>query len=68
MLQQVAEGDRVVTQIATSARHTAEFMGHAPSGRTVTLATIRIDRLEGDRIAEHWSVADMAGLLAQIQA
>jgi predicted ester cyclase len=32
------------------------------------LATIRIDRLAAGRIAEHWSVADMAGLMSQIQA
>jgi predicted ester cyclase len=59
--QQVAEGDRVVTQMVTRARH-------KPSGKSVTLATIRIDRLVGGKIAEHWSVADMAGLMQQISA
>ena len=59
--QQVAEDDRVVTQMVTRARHTA-------SGKSVSLATIRIDRLAGGKIAEHWSVADMAGLMQQIAA
>jgi predicted ester cyclase len=59
--QQIAEGDRVVTQMVTQARHTA-------SGKSVSLATIRIDRLAGGKIAEHWSVADMAGLMRQIAA
>lgn len=59
ILQQVAQGDRVATQMVTRAHH-------RPTGRTVSLATIRIDRLHEGRIAEHWSVADMAGLMQQI--
>lgn len=66
--QQVAEADRVVTQILTTARHTGPFMGHPGTGRAVALATIRIDRLHDGRIAEHWSVADMAGFMAQLCA
>ncbi len=57
--QQVAEADRVVTQMRMTAKH-------APSGRTVTLDSIRIDRFEGGKIAEHWSVADLAGLQRQL--
>jgi len=34
----------------------------------VALATIRIDRIQGGKIAEHWSVADVAGLIQQLQA
>lgn len=66
--QQVAEADRVVTQILATVRHTGTFLGIAPTGRTVSLATIRIDRMQGGKIAEHWSVADMAGLMQQLKA
>jgi predicted ester cyclase len=66
IVQQVADTDRVVTQMITTARHIGPFMGVAPTGRTVTLATIRIDRMEAGKIAEHWSVADMAGLMTQL--
>jgi len=65
--QQVAEADRVVTQIVATVRHTGAFLGIAPTSRTVSLATIRIDRLQGGKIAEHWSVADMAGLVQQLK-
>jgi len=57
--QQVAEADRVATQIRLDAVHRAK-------DRPVMLATIRIDRLENGRIAEHWSIADMAGLMQQL--
>ena len=68
LVQQVGEDDRVVTQLLTRARHTGAFAGVPATGRTVTLSTIRIDRLDGDRIAEHWSVADVAGLLQELQS
>lgn len=66
LVQQVAEGDRVVTHILTEATHTAPFLGVPPTGRRVSLAAIRVDRLMGGRIAEHWSVSDMAGLMQQL--
>lgn len=67
VVQQVGEDDRVVTHLRTRGRHTGPFAGVAATGRAVELASLRIDRLRGGRIAEHWSVADVAGLLAQLQ-
>jgi predicted ester cyclase len=64
--QQIAEADRVMTHMVTSGRHTGEFMGIAPTGRNVRLATIRIDRIADGKIAEHWSIGDMAGLMQQL--
>lgn len=68
VVQQVGEGDRVVTHLLARARHRDTFAGIAATGREVTLATVRIDRFREGRIAEHWSVADVAGLLRQIRA
>ena len=66
--QQVAEGDRVVTHMVTTATHTGPFFKMPPTGRRVSMTTIRIDRFEDGEIAEHWSVADMAGLLHQLNS
>lgn len=66
IVQQVAEEDRVVTQMTTRAKHTGTFLGHAPTGKTIALDSIRIDRLDAGKIAEHWSVADMVGLMQQM--
>jgi len=57
--QQVAESDRVATQMILRAVHREKH-------RSVSLATIRIDRMIDGKIAEHWSVADMAGLTQQL--
>ncbi len=68
IVQQVAEGDRVVTQMTTRGAHSGSFDAVPPTGRDMSLATIRIDRLRDGKIAEHWSVADVAGLLQQLHA
>ncbi len=68
IVQQVAEGDRVVTQLTTRGEHSEPFYGLPPTGKDVSLSTMRIDRLQDGRIAEHWSVADVAGLMQQLQA
>ncbi len=68
IVQQVAEADRVVSQIVAHGRHSGAFMGIAPSDRSVSMQAIRIDRFAGGKIAEHWSVADLAGLMQQIQS
>jgi predicted ester cyclase len=59
VVQQVAEGDRVVT-------HTVLRALHKEKNRHISFASIRIDRMSEGKIAEHWSVADMAGLLQQL--
>ncbi len=67
-LQQIAEGDRVVSQVVFRADHTGPVFGKPPTGKSVSLASIRIDRFAGGKIAEHWSVADMTGFMQQLQA
>jgi predicted ester cyclase len=66
--QQISEDDRVMTFTSTRARHDKAIMGMAPTSKIVTLDSIRIDRLENGKISEHWSLADMAGLLQQLQS
>jgi predicted ester cyclase len=66
--RQVAEGDLVTTQINMKARHTGELLGIPASGREVELASIRIDRLANGKIAEHWSVTDMAAFTQQLKS
>lgn len=59
LVHQVAENDLVVTHLVTTGHHEA-------TGRAVRLRTMRIDRVRAARIAEHWSVVDLAGLAAQL--
>ena len=67
LVQQVAEEDRVVSHIVTTGRQAQAFAGIPASNKSASLTAIRIDRLRDGRIAEHWSVSDMAGLMAQLR-
>jgi predicted ester cyclase len=53
---QIAAGDKVVTRFIVHATHDrGELMGVAPSGKELVYMPIAIHRIEGGRIAEHWS-------------
>lgn len=68
IVQQIAECDRVVTHIKSQGKHSGMFFGIPPTGKNISMSAIRIDRLRDDKIAEHWSVSDLANLMQQLQA
>lgn len=68
IVQQVAEGDRVVSYITSRGKHNRTFYGIAPTGKSISTSVIRIDRIQDEKIAEHWSVSDAVGLMQQLQS
>jgi steroid delta-isomerase-like uncharacterized protein len=68
ILQQVAEGDRIVSYITSQGQHSGTFYGILPTGKKISTSVIRIDRVQDGKIAEHWSVSDTAGLMQQLQS
>lgn len=46
--------------------HRGPFAGIAPTGRTVSLPGINVERLVDGKIVEHWSQFDLAGLMRQL--
>jgi predicted ester cyclase len=67
ILQQIAEGDRIVTYITSRGKHSGTFYGVMPTGKYISTSAIRIDRIQEGKIAEHWSVSDAASLMQQLQ-
>lgn len=63
---QLAEKDRVATRKTFRGTHRGEFLGIAPTGRSVSFDVIDVVRVEEGRIAEQWNVIDLMGLLQQI--
>jgi steroid delta-isomerase-like uncharacterized protein len=63
---QLAEKDKVATRKTFRGTHRGEFLGISPSGRSVSFDVIDVVRIEDGRIAEHWNVLDLMGLLQQI--
>jgi steroid delta-isomerase-like uncharacterized protein len=64
----VAEQDRVVARWSQTGSHTGPFMGIAATGRQFTITGIDVHRLRDGRMAEHWHVVDLYGLLCQLGA
>jgi predicted ester cyclase len=59
-------GDKIVARNTWTGTHRGAFLGIEPTGRQVTINTIDIWRVEGDKLAEHWDVIDIAGLQKQL--
>ena len=64
----VAEGDLVVARNTVTGTHLGEYMGLAPTGRTVRYDEIFIFRLRGGRIVETWGVVDVLSQMRQLGA
>ena len=64
----IAEGDKVVARVTSSARQTGEFMGMPPSDRSYEIGEIHIFRLRDGKLVEHWYEMDAMGLMQQLQA
>jgi steroid delta-isomerase-like uncharacterized protein len=68
VLDQVAEGDKVVTRWRATSTHTGAFMGIPPTHREAAVTGISIDRFVGGKVVETWSNWDALGLLQQLGA
>jgi predicted SnoaL-like aldol condensation-catalyzing enzyme len=60
ILVSVCEGDALSQAILLHFEHTGEFMGIPPTGRRFAIGGSNTFRFQGDRIAEHWGVFDVA--------
>jgi predicted ester cyclase len=56
----------VTTRKTFRGTHRGEFLGIAPTGRSISFDAIDVVRIADGRIAEHWNVVDLMGLLQQI--
>jgi predicted ester cyclase len=58
ILEQVAEGDTVVTKYRQRIVSRSEFMGIPPTGDELTAEGISIHRISGSKITEEWGILD----------
>lgn len=62
----IAEGDKVVSRNTVTGTHEGDYLGVAPTGRTVTWSEVTIGRIVGGRVAEAWAVVDVAAQMRQL--
>ena len=62
----IAEGDKIVARFTVSGSHKGEFMGMSPTGKKTSIMEIRIYRIEGRKIVEHWGLLDQGTMMQQL--
>ncbi len=64
----VAEGDRVVLRLTSSATHKGVFQGIPATGKRVSFKGVDIFRVDKGKITDEWSFPDVLGLMQQLGA
>lgn len=57
--QQIAEGDWVVTRATARGTHRGEWLGIKPTGKTMEMTVVNIDKVVDGRIVEHGGAANL---------
>ena len=63
----VAEDDRVAASFVYEGRQEGVYYGVEPTGRRLWFTSCDIFRIADGRIAEHWGMGDLAGIVAQLK-
>lgn len=64
----VANGDTAAASFVYEGTHTGEYLGVAPTGRRLRFTSCDIFRASDGKIAEHWGMGDIAGIMAQLKS
>jgi predicted ester cyclase len=64
--QLIGEGDYVATLVHGEGTHTGQFIEAPPSGKHAIWRSVGFFRIKEGKIAEHWGIPDLLGLLIQI--
>ncbi|GAA3369474.1 hypothetical protein GCM10017744_089320 [Streptomyces antimycoticus] len=67
VLDQIVEGDKVVTRWSLGGVHTGTIFGIPASGREVRLSGISIDRVIHGQSVEHWSEGNFGRFLDELR-
>jgi predicted ester cyclase len=62
------DGSHGISRCRFTGTHSGEFRGVAPTGATVSVTGIHIDRFQGDMVVEHRGQLDIHGLMQQLTA
>lgn len=68
VVDQIAEGEKVVMRWTLTGTHLGTFMGIAPTGKPLVSSGICIDRLLDGHIVEEWEEWDTLGMMQQLGA
>jgi len=64
----VAATDKVAASFVYTGTHGGMFFGVPPTGRRLRFTSCDIFSIRDGKLAEHWGMGDLAGVLAQLKA
>jgi steroid delta-isomerase-like uncharacterized protein len=64
----IAQGNRMVIRMTWSGTQKGEFMGIAPTGKSISVGVIDIMRIADGKVVEHWGQMDSMGMMQQLGA
>jgi predicted ester cyclase len=65
---QVLTADKVAASFVYTGTHGGTYFGVAPTGKQLRFTSCDIFRVQNGKIAEHWGMGDIAGIVAQLHA
>lgn len=66
VLHMVGEGDLVIAHCLFEGTHEGDFMGIAPTHRSISVPVADIVRFRDGRAVEHWGVTDSGAMMRQL--
>ncbi len=66
ILDEIAEGDKVVQRLSIEGTNTGMFMGIPPTGKHAKWTQINIIRIANGKVVEHWGEVDTMGMMQQL--
>ena len=63
----IAEGDQVAVHFSARGTHSGQWLDFAPTGKPIQYTGVTLARIAGDKIIEHHTWWDKAGLMEQIR-
>lgn len=66
IVDQIAEGDQVVTRVEWSGTNSGSMNGMPATGKSFTSSGIIIDRVQNGRIIERWELGDFLSMMQQL--
>ena len=66
VLDMVEEGNQVAVRFQAGGTHTSQWLQFAPTGRSIEYTGLTLARISEDKITEHYTWWDKAGLMEQL--
>ena len=63
----IAEEDQVAVRFSARGTHSGQWMGFVPTGKSIHYTGVTLARIAGDKIIEHHTWWDKAGLMEQVR-